>query len=223
MSVTKPRVSLPQFIIDCPQGAIAEWVDGEVVEHAPPVTRHQQVAHFLSVLLTLFAELTEAGLVLVAPYLMLLSPDGPAREPDVLCVSRDHAARVLPDRLDGPADLVIEVISDDSARRDRSDKFDEYQKHGVREYWMIDARAGREREDFWVLDGQGRYQPGGRRQDGAFVSTVLPGFWLQPDWLRRHPLPGALATFAEIVGPQALGRVLGAGGPAPSSRNGDSG
>jgi len=208
VSVTQPRVSLAQFLGACPESRQVEWVNGEVIEHVPPVTRHQQVAHFLSILLSHFADLTDGGLVIVAPYLMLLSPDGPAREPDVLFVAKEHAARVLRDRLDGPADLVVEIISEDSVRRDRADKFDEYQQHGVREYWLVDARGGREREDFWVLDAQGRYQPGRRNDNGTYSAAVLPGFWLRPEWLRTDPLPSALAAFAEIAGPDAMARAL---------------
>ena len=53
--------------------------------------------------------------------------------------------------LDGPADLVIEVISDDSVTRDRVEKFDEYLEAGVREYWVIDPRPGQQRALFYVL------------------------------------------------------------------------
>ena len=103
---------------------------------------------------------------------------------------------------------MVEIISDDSVRRDRADKFDESQEHGVREYWPVDARAGREPEDFWVLDAQGRYQPGRRNDNGTYAAAVLPGFWLRPEWLRTDPLPSALAAFAEIAGPDAPARAL---------------
>lgn len=179
-----------------------------MIEHVPPVTRHQQVAHFLSMLCSLFAEVFELGFVLVPPYLMLLSPEGPAREPDVLFVAKAHSARLLRDRLDGPADLVVEVVSEDSVRRDRADKFDEYQQFGVREYWVIDARPGRERSDFWILDAHGRYRPGEIDADGKYRCTVLPGFWLRPDWLLADPLPSTLATFAQIAGQDAVERAL---------------
>lgn len=213
MSTTKTRLSLAEFLEQCPEDRRVEWAEGEVIEHVPPVTRHQQIANFLSILLSHFTELTDSGTLLVAPYLMLLSPEGPAREPDVLFIAKEHATRILRDRLDGPADLVVEVVSEDSVRRDRSDKFDEYQQFGVREYWLIDARPGREREDFWILDEAGKYLAGHLTADGAYHSTVLPGFWLRPHWLHADRLPNALVTFAEIAGPDAVAQALRPKGP----------
>ncbi len=64
---------------------------------------------------------------------MKLSPEGSAREPDLLFAAEAHRARITPRRIQGPADLVVEVISPESAARDRSEKFDEYQQAGVRE------------------------------------------------------------------------------------------
>jgi Uma2 family endonuclease len=58
---------------------------------------------------------------------MRATPDGPARQPDLLFVAREHLDRLTETRLSGPADFVVEVVSDDSVARDRADKFYEYQ------------------------------------------------------------------------------------------------
>ncbi len=208
VGVTRSRLSFEEFLALCPDERRMEWADGRAVEHVPPVTRHQEVVRFLYVLLLHFAEVTEAGDVLAGPYLMRLSPDGPAREPDILFVAREHRGRILRDRLEGPADLAVEVISDDSVARDRAEKFYEYQQFGVREYWLIDPRPGRERADFWELDAQGSYQPRALDASGTYRSAVLPGFWLKPGWLRADPLPPTLATFARIAGPDAVLQAL---------------
>ena len=203
MSTTQVRVSWDEFLARCPESRLVEWVGGEVVAHTPPLTRHQLVTQFLQVLLLHFAEITRAGVVLPAPYLMRLSPDGPAREPDVLFVAETHRDRIRRERVEGPADLAVEVISEDSVARDRSEKFYEYQRFGVREYWLIDPRPGLERADFWVLDGEGRYRAALPDAEGVYRATVLPGFWLRPEWLRADPLPPTLAALGWIAGDEA--------------------
>ena len=69
---------------------------------------------------------------------MKIGPDLPGREPDILFIAREHLDRFRDTYLDGPADLVVEIISRDSRARDRGDKFYEYEQGGVREYWLLD-------------------------------------------------------------------------------------
>lgn len=131
---------------------------------------------------------------------MLLTPDGPVREPDVLFVAGEHAARIDAKVLKGPADLVVEVIAEDSVQRDRGDKFYEYQQAGVREYWVVDPRPGLERADFWVLDERtARYRVVAVPEDGVYRSHVLAGFWLRTEWLLAERQPEPLLAFAEVV------------------------
>ncbi len=104
----------------------------------PATARHQAVIAFLTQPLGTFAAFFGLGRVFPAGYAMRLGRDGPAREPDVLFVAAEHGARVEATHLEGPADLAIEVISDDSVGRDRAEKFYEYQEAGVREYWGPD-------------------------------------------------------------------------------------
>lgn len=180
----------------------AEWVDGEVIVFMPPKTRHQQVLGFLFAVLGAFIDFTGLGKLFPAPFEMRLARS--AREPDILFVAKEHLDRLTPERLLGPADLVAEIVSDESARRDRVEKFNEYMEAGVREYWVIDPRPGREQADFWVLDEQGRYQARAVDEEGRYHAAVLPEFWLKVDWLWQSPLPSAQTAFAEIIGPDRL-------------------
>jgi Uma2 family endonuclease len=71
----------------------------------------------------LYLQLFQLGRLIPAPFEMRATPDGASREPDLLFVAKEHLDRLTQDRLNGPADLVVEVISDDSLGRDRADKF----------------------------------------------------------------------------------------------------
>ena len=70
----------------------------------------------------------------------------------------------------------------------------------MREYWIIDPRAGYERADFWVLGADGRYQPVPVDAGGVYRSTVIPGFWIDVHWLWEEELPDPVRTFAQISG-----------------------
>jgi len=195
-------MSYNDFLTWADEDVHAEWVDGEVIVFMPPKTRHQQVAGFLYILLKLFIDFSDLGELLTAPFEMRLSRS--AREPDILFVAREHLERLTPERLMGPADLVVEIVSDESERRDRVEKFNEYMEAGVREYWVIDPRPGREQADFWVLDEQGRYQARAVDEAGRYHAAVLPDFWLEVEWLWQTPLPSAQTAFAEIIGAERL-------------------
>ena len=107
----------------------------------PRWIRDAEVHGFLLLLLGQFARLTGRGKVLMAPFAMRLSPRS-SRMPDILFIAREHRDRLTKVRLEGQGDLVVELISDDSVRPDRVDKFEEYRAAGVPEYWVLDPRLG---------------------------------------------------------------------------------
>src|SRR5258708_7105377 len=115
------KMSWEEFLVWAPEAKIAEWVDGEAFIMAPPSVRHQDVIAFLSDLLRWFVRTRKLGKVFFAPLQMKLARSG--REPDILFVSKEHESRWRDLYLDGPADLVVEVISPEGRTRDRREKF----------------------------------------------------------------------------------------------------
>lgn len=188
-------------------GSQVEWVDGEAIVFVPQTLAQARSKGFLSIVLGTFARHQRAGEALMAPFEMRLTPRA-SREPDIVFVVHEHRDRVTPERLEGPADLVIEIVSDDSVVRDRAEKLAEYAAAGIPEYWIHDPRPGARRSDFYRRPVDGRYEPIPPDAAGRVHSTVLPGFWLRPEWLRRDPLPDPLACLTEID-PGSLG-------PAPT-------
>lgn len=163
---------------------------------SPAGKRHQDIAHFLSSLFAAYADTHSLGSVLFAPFQMHLPASG--REPDVLFVATEHQDRIDPNRLEGPADLVVEVISPESRGRDRGDKFYEYQASGVGEYWLIDPDT--QRAEFHQLDANGAYQiilPDSR---GVYRSRALTGLWIRLAWLWQEPLPPVNQVMLEMDG-----------------------
>jgi Uma2 family endonuclease len=191
------------------EGGLTEWIDGEVYIYMPPTILHQRLVAFFLFLLQGFVRLHKLGEVLAAPVTMRVLAGGGAREPDLFFLAADHLDRLTETELNGPADLAIEIVSDESVSRDKDDKFYEYQAGGVREYWIIDPRPNRKRADFYVLDQNGVYQPV-PIAEGIYHSTVLANFWLNVDWLWVEE-PNPLAALAEVVGAEQLIKAIQSG------------
>ena len=194
------QMSYEDYLLWSTEDQHAEWVNGEVIVHLPPTEIHQALLVFLVRLLGTFLSWHNLGKLLVAPFEMKLGPRGPARQPDILFVSAGHLDRLTPQRLDGPADLVIEIVSNDSVRRDRFDKLLEYGRAGVCEYWVIDPRPGKQRADFLQLDETGEYALIATEDDERYASAVLSGFWLRPAWLWQVDYLDPFAVFCEVAG-----------------------
>jgi Uma2 family endonuclease len=189
-------MSFEEFLGWCNDETHAEWVDGEVVIAPPPSTEHQMIRDFLVKIAGLYVEAHDLGAVLSAPYLMRIPNSPSGREPDLLFVSRERTNLITHQLLDGPADLVVEIVSPESIGRDRGEKFVEYEAAGVREYWLIDPL--RQQAEFYRLDDKGLYRLAPLDADGIYHSAVLDGFWLRVVWLWQHRLPPALSVLKEL-------------------------
>lgn len=196
------HMSYDEYIAWADEDVHAEWVDGEVIVQMPPYDVHQIVLNFLNHLLHLYVEFQELGVVLIAPFEMRLLSEKSARQPDILVITTENLGRLSRERLEGPADLVVEIVSRDSVRRDRHDKLHEYRRAGVREYWVVDPRPGRNRADFYRLDAAGEYELYATDEDERVTSAVLPGFWLRPAWLWLESKPPVMTAFLEILSPE---------------------
>jgi Uma2 family endonuclease len=185
-----------EFVEWCDEDTWAEWVDGEVIVFVPTSIAHAQLARFLLFLINLFAQVHHLGEVLAAPTLMRLPSRPSGREPDLLFVAREHLDRLRPTWIEGPADLVIEIVSPESEERDWETKRAEYAAAGIPEYWVLD----RDKQDaaFFLLGADGQYHRAPLDEAGIFRSQVLPGFWLRVEWLWQSPTPDLEA--AEALG-----------------------
>lgn len=174
----------------------AEWVNGKIELSESPTIDHQHIRGLLATLLSIWAEQHDAGTVLFAPFQMYLEKQNCGREPDVLFVAKANQKRFTTYYLDGAADLVIEIISPESIGRDRGEKFVEYEAAGVREYWLIDPQ--RTQAEFYTLTDDNHYALIWSCKAGKFESRMLPGFYLQIEWLWQKPLPHVAKILEEM-------------------------
>jgi Uma2 family endonuclease len=117
------------------------------------------------------------------------------RLPDILFVSKEHASHFTKTYLQGPPDLVIEIVSAESESRDWREKYLEYEAAGVPEYWIIDPNSAT--AEFYALhDGKYRQMP---LDQQTFASVQLAGFRLKIQWLWQRPLPNVY-EIAKVMG-----------------------
>ena len=188
-AVEADPVSYDEFLREVPEGSHVEWVNGKVVGMTPISNAHAELAEFLMGVLSILVRSRKLGRLLQEPFQMKTGPDLPGRSPDIMFVSAANCPRIQETHLEGPADLVIEIISPGSQTIDRGEKFYEYEKGGVKEYWILDPQ--RKRAEFYHLDREGLYAPISVGDDGEFTSRELPGCVLKVSWLwpGQMPLP----------------------------------
>ncbi len=183
MIATKPRAALKkatgrrwtfeELAAELPESNLpTELWDGELTISPAPSFCHQEIVACFYKLLDAWVREHHLGKTGIAPLDMVLAPRRSV-QPDVVFISTARLG-IIRDRVIGAADLVVEVISPESRRRDRFDKRDLYEQHGVREYWLLDPEA----QTVEVLRLQaGEYELVGRWRPGEQArSRLLKGF-----------------------------------------------
>jgi Uma2 family endonuclease len=150
-------------------------------------------------LLHTFVEFFNLGIIIAPPFEVKLWPGGPSREPDLIFISANNKTSLTRERFKGAPDLAIEIVSQGSVSEDRVRKFTEYEKAGVREYWLIDPRSRKQQADFYVLGEDGFFHSQPIEDNGVYRSTVISDFWFNVDWLFGEELPPAQSALAEIM------------------------
>ena len=166
-----------------------EWVDGEIELMSPASWEHGQLEKFLVRILTDYCDERCGGEIFQSQFVMRLDSVRTGRLPDVGYVSKEHLDRITPQYLMGPADLAIEIISTESVRRDKYAKYAEYERAGVREYWIVDPI----KQDVWFyqLNPLGKFDEIQPDNNGVYHSLVMAGLWVKIDWFWTESRPRA--------------------------------
>jgi Uma2 family endonuclease len=154
----------------------AEFINGEIVMHSPVKKRHWQASDFLSRLLSVYTGINDLGQVGVEKVMIELTRND--YEPDICFFSKEKASAFTDDQMLFPApDLVVEILSKKTTKKDRGIKKEDYAAHGIREYWIIDP-IKQIVEQYFLIDEHSEeyFQPYIYRIDDDISSRVLEGF-----------------------------------------------
>lgn len=167
-------------------GIHAEWINGVVVEMSPIEEAHDALSGFVSALFDTYLELTRGGRVLQDPMVMKLSPTSPGRQPDLQVLLPDRMHLLKSTEVAGAANLVVEIVSQESVKRDRGDKFEEYEQGGVDEYWIVDRIH---KEALFYVRGEDGMFHSRLPIDGIYTSCVLPKLIIAVDTFWQEKIP----------------------------------
>jgi Uma2 family endonuclease len=131
------RLNYEDYCLLPNNGKRYEIIDGELFVTPSPLQRHQLILANLFYYLTDFAKKHGLGTVYPAPFDVVFSQYDVV-EPDILYVSKDRASVVTEKNVQGAPDLVVEILSESTAKTDRTTKLKLYARYGVAEYWVID-------------------------------------------------------------------------------------
>lgn len=187
--MTWPRMSNEAYLDDPTVPQSSEWVDGYVVPTLIGSLPHSKLTGLFITALSLFVEDFDLGTIHHDPFNVKTGADLPDRAPEILFVNKQNLHRLRRKRLEGPADLVIEIVSDESRRRDQVIKLAEYEAGGVPEYWWLDQDV--RDAGFYQMGGDPKYVCVGPDAAGVYQSVVLPRVRLNVAALWQNPLPKA--------------------------------
>lgn len=163
------RLTYQDYLALPDDGRRYELFEGELHVAPAPGTPHQRISRDLGFIL--HAHVLERGLgeVLFAPIDVILSRTTVV-QPDLVFASEARREIISKRGVEGPPDLVVEILSESTAERDRGAKQQLYARHGVSHYWIVDP-AGRSLSEH-LLEGRA-YRLHGTYTAPSVVTTAL--------------------------------------------------
>ncbi|MBD3181131.1 Uma2 family endonuclease [Candidatus Poribacteria bacterium] len=154
-----------------------ELSEGKLIIAPSPTSKHQEISGNLYFLIRSFNQTQKLGEVRYSPLDVRLQKDK-IRQPDIIFMSNEHKDRII-ERYWGVPDLAVEIISKGSEETDRIEKFAEYEKAGVSEYWIVDPLD--RTIEIYIIDNK-KYKMIGKWGLGEIIhSEVLSGFQASVD------------------------------------------
>ena len=153
-----------------------ELIDGELIMTPSPITRHQRISRKIEFVIEKFVADNNLGEVFDAPYDVYLDEENVV-QPDILFVSRDRLSIIGEKNIQGSPDMVIEIVSENSAYRDIVQKKNLYARFGVKEYWIVIPET--EEIEIYMLEENHYQLYKAYRKNESLESPVLKGLRME--------------------------------------------
>lgn len=172
------KLTYDDFVLFPDDGQRHEVIDGCHYVTPSPNTRHQTVSGRLHALIWVYLDGNPIGQVFHAPWDIVFT-NVDVVEPDLVYISHERAARIItPAHARGAPDLVAEIASPGTRRREETIKRRLYERDGVTEYWVVDPDIDAIRVYRRAGSVFGRPTELTRQAGDALMTPLLPGLIL---------------------------------------------
>lgn len=169
------KLTYDDFVQFPDDGLRHELIDGEHYVTPSPNTKHQSVSINLTVVIGSWLERNPIGRLFHAPFDVVFSKYDVV-EPDLLYLSNARAADALtPLHVRGVPELVIEIGSPGTRKKDETVKRRLYERTGVSEYWVVDPEIDTIRVYGREADGFARVVELSAEAGDVLTTPLLPG------------------------------------------------
>jgi Uma2 family endonuclease len=175
--VLSSKLTYEDYLLFPDDGKRHEIIEGDHNVTPAPKTKHQKVSFNLALALGSFVKQRDLGLVFAAPYDVILSDENVV-QPDLLFVSSARASIVTEDNIRGAPDLIVEIISETTRKKDEVTKRKLYERFGVQEYWVVDPELETVKVFRGARQGYGRAVELSKEANNVLSTKLLAGFHL---------------------------------------------
>ncbi|MFN0082424.1 MAG: Uma2 family endonuclease, partial [Ferruginibacter sp.] len=160
-----------QFYKEMDESRKMEFIEGEIIVHSPAKDIHIMVQQNLSTIISTFSIINNLGKVRGEKALVRLTRND--FEPDLSYFNKIASKKINEDTLFYPSpDFVIEILSKSTEKKDRGVKFNDYELHNVKEYWIIDTN--KKIVEQYILQ-KGKYELMVKIKTGSIECSILKG------------------------------------------------
>jgi len=136
----KKEIYTYEDYLNWPDNQRIELINGQIYLMTPPSTMHQRVLREIFTIFSVYLKGKKCE-AFCAPFGVKFTEKNEKDiktvvEPDIVVVC--DKSKLDNEGCKGAPDLIVEITSPSTARRDRVEKFNLYEKNGVKEYWIIE-------------------------------------------------------------------------------------
>ena len=171
-----------------------ELLDGVLVIHSPASTEHEDIFAYLTTIFKYYLDYSKQGQLFGSRLVMRLGEKWNP-EPDILIITPEKYKNLKKNKLEGPADIVFEIMSPSTKETDLSKKFPNFLNLGVREIWIIDPLE----KTISLITKLKTLKYEDPNSEELIISTILPGLFIKPKWVWNRDLFPSYVIINELV------------------------